>query len=219
MITCVSGSLASSSRKRIMTPKTSSLEVFAGSHLQEGWSIIIKWSIPILIVNCSVNYNQRETIMLFRRGTCWLWTPTLSCPWHPWKTNIFTFLDFELVLIFILPPFQFDIKKTCKIKTWMYICAAQLVHLWGRTVTIPMARVSLDIKNIGCIPTKFAPSVARNSLQNFLKEETWRGLGGWWQNTEASPLSLSGTWTAWTSWPPGKKLMMIWMMVMMTQAA
>ena len=123
MITCVSGSLASSSRKRIMTPKTSSLEVFAGSHLQEGWSIIIMWSIPIIIMNCSVNYNQRETIMVFRRGTCWLWTPTLSCPWHPWKTNIFTFLDFELVLIFILPPFQFHIKKTCKIKTWMLCCA------------------------------------------------------------------------------------------------
>ena len=85
-------------------------------------------------------------------------------------------------------------------------------------MTIPMARVSLDKKqtNIGCIPTKFAPSVAINSLQNILKQETWRGLGGWWQNTEASPLSLSGTWTALTSWPPDKKLMM---MVMMTQAA
>ena len=67
MITCVSGSLASSSRKRIITPKTSSLEVFAGSHLQEGWSIIIKWSIPILIRNCS-NYNQRETIMVLEEA-------------------------------------------------------------------------------------------------------------------------------------------------------
>ena len=68
MITCVSGSLASSSRKRIMTPKTSSLEVFAGSHLQEGWSIIIKWSIPILVMNCSVNYNQRESIMVLEEA-------------------------------------------------------------------------------------------------------------------------------------------------------
>ena len=68
MITCVSGSLASISRKRIMTPKTSSLEVFAGSHLQEGWSIIIKWSIPILVMNCSVNYNQRESIMVLEEA-------------------------------------------------------------------------------------------------------------------------------------------------------
>ena len=106
MITCVSGSLASSSRKRIMTPKTSSLEVFAGSHLQEGWSIIIKWSIPILVMNCSVNYNQRETIMVFRRGTCWLWTPTLSCPWHPWKKQHFHISWFWTCCNLYTPPFS-----------------------------------------------------------------------------------------------------------------
>ena len=49
-ITCVSGSLARSSRKRIIALKTSSLEVFAGSHLDYDDHQMINVFIAIIIL-------------------------------------------------------------------------------------------------------------------------------------------------------------------------